>query len=410
VGRDSRIGRDVEEARLMLQRVVRIAVLVLFGFWARVEPYALADEFEQIEGELLAATLRGGDAASHSQLTISAIDALPNVLRDSRSALLIAATDQGNPARLLVAAALRKTPGSAAAPVPVLVVERFETFEAGNLGSRLARGKDLILFDEFQLDLDSGQIVPAGQGGDLQFRAMGEDGPRLVALGSAKLYTLTKSPLRGAGAAVVGRPALGRTVHAGDFAGRYRLFANGQWSGTLDLKVDDAGGVSGRFRSDSSGAAYPVSGHVAADVPHKISFRVKYPRTQQDFEGFLWTEGKGAMAGMLTMLDRAYGFFAVRDGGRIVSEGEDVGSLAGDAVARTPGRRTIVVRKGQYTLDGQPRTDQELTDLLRQAVAAEPATWVLLRVSDDEPFGAIARAFEVIGAAGVRTIRLAGAD
>jgi hypothetical protein len=228
-----------------------------------------------------------------------------------------------------------------------------------------------------------------------------------VALGEAKLYTLTKSPLLDA---VPAQPAPGRTVRAGDFTGRYHLFANGQWSGLLELKVDEAGAVSGRFRSDSSGAAYPVSGQVLPNVPHKVSFRIKFPRTQQDYEGFLWTEGKGAMAGTLTMLDRAYGFFAVRDGGRIVSEGEDVGALAVDPAAGTRGRRTVVVRHGQYTLDGQPRTDQELTDLLKQAVAAEPATWVLLRVADEEPFAAIERAFAVIGAAGVRTTRLAGAD
>jgi hypothetical protein len=199
-------------------------------------------------------------------------------------------------------------------------------------------------------------------------------------------------------------------VRAGDFAGRYHLFANGQWSGTLDLKVDDAGGVSGRFRSDSSGAAYPVSGQAAPDVAHKVSFHIKFPRTQQNYEGFLWTEGKGAIAGRMTMLDRAYGFFAVRDGGRIVFEGDDVGSLAEKEGAATPGRKTVVASKGQYTLDGEPRTDHELTDLLKQAVAAEPATWVLLRVSHDEPFAAIEHAFELIGTAGVRTVRLAGEE
>ena len=70
----------------------------------------------------------------------------------------------------------------------------------------------------------------------------------------------------------------------------------------------------------------------------------------------------------------------------------------------------MVVRKGQYTLDGQPRTDQELTDALKQALAAEPATWVLLQVAADEPYAAIQRAFEAISTAGVRTIRLAAAD
>jgi hypothetical protein len=198
-------------------------------------------------------------------------------------------------------------------------------------------------------------------------------------------------------------------VLPGDFAGRYRLFANGQWSGTLDLKVDQEGGVSGRFRSDLNGAAYPVSGQVAPDVPHKVAFRVKFLRTQQDFEGYLWTEGKGALAGTLTMLDHAYGFFAIREGGRFAPEGEDVGPLTKDGGANIPGRRTVVVRKGQYTLDGRPMTDRELAEALKKAIAAEPATWVLLQVPDDESFAAIQRAFEAIGAAGVGTIRLASA-
>src|SRR5207253_60675 len=116
----------------------------------------------------------------------------------------------------------------------------------------------------------------------------------------------------------------GRAVLPRDFAGRYHLFANGQWSGRLDLTVDEGGVVSGRFRSDLNGTSYPVSGQVAADVPQKIAFAITFPRSRQEYEGLLWTEGKAAMAGTLTMLDRAYGFFALREGGRFGPEGEDI--------------------------------------------------------------------------------------
>ncbi len=393
----------------MLHRVGTVLLLACTGLGATIGvPRAWGEEFERIEGEALAGVPRSKEATPHGQVTVGEIDALPNVLRESRSALLVATTDQGNLTRMLVSPALRRAPGSTKDPVPVLLIERFDTFDAGNLATRLARGKDLILFDGFLVDLDSGQIVPEDQGGDLQFRVQGEGGPRLTVLGKAKLYTLTKAPLLESPA--VARPSIGRLVLPGDFTGRYRLFANGQWSGTLDLKVDGAGGVSGRFRSDLNGASYPVSGQVAPEVPHKISFAVKFPRALQDYEGFLWAEGKGAMAGTLSMLDHVYGFFAIREGGRIAPEGEDVGSLANDRQASAPGRRTVVVRKGQYTLDGQPRTDQELTDALKQALAAESATWVLLQVAADEPYAAIQRAFEAISAAGVRTIRLAAAD
>ena len=392
----------------MLRRAMKRLVLACLGLCGLAAPFAWGDEFERIEGEALAGVPRSKEATAQTELTVGAIDALPNLLRESRSALLVATTDQGNFTRMLVVPALRRAPGGARPPVPVLLIERYDTFDAGNLGTRLARGKDLILFSGFEIDLDTGQVVPEDQGGDLQFRTSGDGAPRLVVLGKAKLYTLAKAPLLES--AATARPSVGRSVLPGDFAGRYRLFANGQWSGTLDLKVDDGGGVSGRFRSDLNGAGYPVSGQVAPDVPHRVAFRVKYPRTQQDYEGYLWSEGKGAMAGTLTMLDHVYGFFAIREGGRFAPEGEDVGPLAKDRDATTPGRRTVVVRKGQYTLDGQPRTDQELTALLKQALAAEPTTWVLLQVPDDESYAAIERAFEAIGAAGVRTIRLAAAD
>lgn len=374
------------------------------------------DEFDRIEGEALAQVPRSKDARSHESLGIGELEALPSVLHDARAAFLVATTDQGNPARLLVSPGFRKAPGrrdgaqpaAAAAPVPVLVLVRFDTFESGNLGTRLAHGKELLLFDGFQLDLDSGQVVPAGQGGDLQFRVEEGKGPRLYAVNGALLYSLT-APLQGA-SNTGSRPTIGRGVLPSDFQGRYRLYANGQWSGLLELKVDGEGVVSGRFRSDLNGTAYPVSGKVSAEVPHRIGFAVKYPRTEQEFEGLLWTEGKGALAGTLTMLGRVYGFFAVREGGRFAPEGEDVGPLANGQAAARPGRRTVRLGKGQYTLDGKPQTDRELTEALKRAVAAEPATWVLLQVPADAPFSAVNEAFEVLSAAGVAAVRLAPAD
>ena len=260
----------------------------------------------------------------------------------------------------------------------------------------------MILFDGFQLDLDTGLVVPDVQGGDIQFLLEGEGGPRLVALGTAKLYTLSKPLARAA--ADGSRPSLGRSVLPGDFNGRFHLFANGQWSGILDLKVEGDQSVTGQFRSDLNGTAYPVTGQVAADNTQKITFTVKYPRTAQEFEGLLWTEGKGAMAGSMTMIGRTYGFFAVREGARFAPEGEDVAPLAkGDA---KPHRKTVTVRKGEYTLDGQPRTDQELSDSLKKSVTAEPKTWVLLQVPEDESYSAVRQAFEVISAGGIDSIRL----
>jgi hypothetical protein len=364
---------------------------------------ARGDEFERIEGEALAGVPRSKDATPHEGLTLREIDALPTLLRDARSPLLIATTDQGNFTRILVTPAFRKSAGGEGKPVPVLVLERFDTFEGGNIGTRLARGKDLLLFDGFQVDLDSGQVVPEGQGGDLKFVVGEKENPRLIALGKAKLYTLSKAPA--VAMTESPRPSSGRAVIPTDFTGRYRLFANGQWSGTLELKVDREGAVSGRFRSDLNGTSYPVEGRAAADVPQKITFTITYPRTRQDFDGLIWTDGKGALAGTLTMLDRAYGFFAIREGGRFAPEGEDVSALTKGH--DQPGRRIVVVRKGQLTLDGTPKSPDELTDALKKAVATDPATWVVIQADDHETFAAVRQAIEAINASGVTWIRLA---
>ena len=254
--------------------------------------------------------------AHHAGLSFRELEALPTILRDERAALVIVKTDQGNLAKILVSAGLRKLkPSQKDGPlVPVLLLERFETIDAGDRRSFTARGKEVMLFDGFQFDLDAGQVVPEGLGGDIVFSTRAPEDPRLAALGESRLYTLDKPPPSPESAP--GKPSGGRGVQPGDFAGRYFLMANGQWSGPLELNVDDAGVVSGHFRSDRNGSSYPVTGKIAGEIAQKIVFTVQFPRARQDYEGFLWTEGKNAIAGTLSMLDRPYSFIAIREGTR----------------------------------------------------------------------------------------------
>src|SRR6185312_17498009 len=87
---------------------------------------AAAKEFDRIEGPELAGLVRSKDARPQTRLTLVELEALPNVLRDNRSALIVATTSQGNYARLLVSQALRKPPEGAGKPIPVLLLERFD--------------------------------------------------------------------------------------------------------------------------------------------------------------------------------------------------------------------------------------------------------------------------------------------
>jgi len=327
-----------------------------------------ADQFEQLDGPMLVRLIRGPEATARPSLTVVDLGAMPALLRDSRSALVLARTDAGNPARLLLLPELRKPAGGREEPFP-------------------------------------GQVVPEGQGGDVVFRAGGAPGPRLEAIGEARLFTLARPPAFDN--ARTPQPTPGRAVLPADFAGRYRLFANGQWSGTLDLKAEARGVVTGRFRSDLHGTSYAVTGQVAADAAQKLRFAIAFPRARQEFEGYLWGEGKGAMAGTASLLDRSFGFFAVREGGRYAPEGRDLGPLDSPDADR-PGRHLVEINGREIRLDGKPVSPGALTATLKALAEAEAEVppWASIRTSPELASGDIRKVVEAIRAAGIATIRL----
>ena len=361
---------------------------------------ARADQFESLDGPVLARFVKANDVRSLKQICSNAVLALPALLKESRSGLLVARTAQGNYARLLIVPERRKSPTGKGEPFPVLVLERFDTFDGANTGSRLVKGREIVLFDGFQVDLDSGQVVPDGQGGDLRFVAQGENAPRLETIGDAKLYAPTTLPALEAGAAP--QPTPGRIVVPGDFSGRYRLFANGQWSGTLDITVDTKGVVSGQFRSDLHGSAYPVTGQVADDAPHRVRFAVKFPRSQQDFDGYLWTDGKGAMAGTVSLLDHDFGFFAIRDGGRVAPDAE-IHPLQ-EATGKDPSRVVIDIAGESIAIEGNAVSRADLATTLSKA-QPKPAE-VTIRASNDTRYDKLHALISVVRDAEISTIRL----
>ncbi len=319
--------------------VGRAARAWLGGFITALGGAALAnaDQFESLDGPTLIRTLKGPVVTPRQSLGVGDIGAMPRRLRDSRSALVLVRTGAGNPARLLLTPELRKPPPGEGEPTAVLVVERLDTFDAGDPAQRLASRRDVVLFDGLPVDLDSGQVVPPGPkfGGDLVFRT-GDGDPRLEPVGGCQLVHLESSPAARRSRRAP-RPSPGRAILAGDFAGRFRLFANGQWSGTLDLKVEAKGVVAGQFRSDLHGTAYAVTGQVVAAEPRQVRFAVALPRARQEFDGYLFGEGKGAMAGTVTLLDRTFGFFAIRDGGR-TPPNPATSALCNHATATAPAR------------------------------------------------------------------------
>jgi hypothetical protein len=361
---------------------------------------ARADQFESVEGKQLAEALKGPNAKAVDRLSIAELGALPNILRDARAPLLAVKTAEGNVARIVVVPELRKAAEPGGKPVPVFLLDRFDTFDAADYSLRIAKGREMMLFPGFQVDLDTGQIVPEGQGGDLAYDPKG--GQSLVPIHGAKLYTFDRLPAPDP--AKPPQPTPGRAVVPADFAGRYRLFANGQWAGTLDLSVEGKE-VSGRFRSDTHGATYPVTGQVAADAPNRISLVLKFPRARGEFEGFLWTEGKGAIAGTFRLLDRPFGFFAIREGGRFAPDGSDVRALATGLMP--PGSIAVVLVPGKAKLDEKEYALEGLSEALKPRAAKEPPPIVVIRAPADTPYRDVHRAVMAIESAGIHSILLA---
>jgi hypothetical protein len=331
--------------------------------------------------------------------------ALPSVLRDARSSLLFVVTDQGNIARLIASPGFRKLPGEPETLAPTLVLDRFETRDPANRAGPVARGKDVWLFDGFGYDLDAGQVVPIEHGADIRFSAAGSDDGRLSPVGKAELFAAGSLPAlpkpRG------DRPSEGRVVRPSDYNGSYRLTANGVWSGLLELKVDAEGTVSGDFRSDTGGAAHPVEGKTTAG-DRGVTFAIRFPRTKQDYTGWLWGEGKDVMAGSVAMIGQTFSFVAVREG-----------ATANPAVPGLPlaGPKPTAPKSLTLTLDeagDRFRIDAALAERplaeLAELIRADPDASIVVQAPASTPFARVHRFIQAVQDAGGRAVRLAPVD
>ncbi len=92
------------DARRIMVAAVCFVAMSLIGLPAAEQ----GDEFSRLEGPHFFALIGRADARARSSLTFRELEALPVVLRNERTAFVIARTDQGNLAKLLVSPGLRK--------------------------------------------------------------------------------------------------------------------------------------------------------------------------------------------------------------------------------------------------------------------------------------------------------------
>lgn len=392
------------------RRTAFFAPIALAGLLSVQPTRSVADEFDRLGDADLGRSTLQKHARKLDGVDFRELAALPAVLRDARSTLLIVVTDQGNVARLVASPGYRKLASDPEKLIPTLVLERFETRDPANRAATVASGKEAWLFGGFGYDLDAGQVVPLDldMGADLRFVAEGADDGRLSAVGKAELFVIESLPP--APKASVDRPSEGRVVRPADYNGTYRLAANGVWSGLLELKIDAEGVVAGSFRSDAGGEPHPVAGKTStgASGERGVAFTINFPRTRQDYSGWLWGEGKNVIAGSVAMINQTFSFIAVREGA--TASLSTVGLKITEPNSTPQPSRTLTLDESgeRFLLDADP-TARPISELA-ESLKADPDASIVVKARAATPFEKVRRLLQSIEDAGARSIRLVPSD
>jgi hypothetical protein len=279
------------------------AALLLLAGWLLP---ARADVFDRYTNAVLSKATEADGLKPADKLTAALVAQHSQLLPGSSAALVVVKTNSGRYSKLLLQLARQRT---AKGSLPIALIERFVTYKEGEEQAILSAGGPVHLYHGFHFSLDLGQVVPSEVGGDLSFWAMpGETW--LQPVDSARLFVVTR-PLPGTEARKLPRPMIGESFEARFFAGTYRLLDDGRRTARLVLRVSDEGQVSGEYVSEASGRSYEVSGRVG-NPKHTVQFTVRFPQTEQLFQGWMFTHEGKYITGWTRIEEREFGWLAVR--------------------------------------------------------------------------------------------------
>lgn len=286
----------------------RCLALLVLVFLSQVSTTFGLDVFDRHSVDILKQAIEGAEGSK--SLTQADTSKLKPLAKDLESSCLVVETGSGNLAKVLITWGFRKSNnGGEQKVVPVLMLDRFVTYERGKGDSTVANGKNVMLFPGFGFDFDLGQVVPEGFDADVEFTAKGA----LHCLGQSKLHGINGSQLPVV--ETVPEKNSGdlnkETISPEDFTGVWKVDGDGRWIGEWDLSVNEDGQASGKFFSAESEASYPITGQIAA-LPHQIKLQIQFNNATQIVEAFLWTKDKSTIAGSFTLAGRKFGLYATR--------------------------------------------------------------------------------------------------
>jgi hypothetical protein len=270
-----------------LSALILCALVPSFGLSATT---ARGDVFDDVSNALVRSLL--ADRPTIKSFDRAAASALKPLAKNVEGQLLVCKTTEGNVAKGLVSFGFRK---GAERPVAVLMLDRLVTFGPATGDTSVAVARNVMLFPGFEFDLDLGQVVPPGFGGDLKFGADGS----LTPIGGTTLVAIDGPPV----------PAADAVENLGPFAGEWRVDGDGRWKGTWQLIVDEEGAITGAWRSDDTQSTYPVEGRVGTQ-PHRARLEITLANAKQTFDAYVWTAAPETMTGSVTLAGQSFGFHA----------------------------------------------------------------------------------------------------
>lgn len=268
---------------------------------------AYAEAFDDYTAPVIAEAVMAGKWKELEELTGEAMIDAAGVVPKTTGAMLIVRTNEFRWAKLLVQPGRQRFGKEV---VPTISIEKYVTIRELTEKAIQAQGQTLALFDQFHFSLDLGQVVPSHLGGDLKVVADEQGNLRLKTIGMAKMYLVTEhlklNTDKKAEKFVIGDP-----FEPKYFNGKFKLYDDGRRSGLLTLKVEESGVVRGAFYSDKDNQKYEVSGKVKSPS-HAIQFTIYLPRTEQVYDGMMFTGTGLAITGFSKLQNREAGFYALR--------------------------------------------------------------------------------------------------
>lgn len=291
-------------ARIQLFRPLVMALLT-FGAFSRSG--MAQDAFDLLPRPELAKMSATDSFAPVDELSIKQLAEADGHLAGTTGTLLIAKTNQGRWARILISQARQKI--DAEKSVPILLVERFATCMDGEDRALVQSGKDIRLFAGFRFSLDLGQVVPPEMPAD--FEIVSDDKHLKIKKDKGASLWIVKKEI--APAKPVKPSSIDATKPFGVhwFTGHYRLYDDGRRMGRLEIEADKDGNLSGALYSDKDNKRYELFGKVAMPN-HTAQFTVRFPRSEQYFQAWLFTGDGSALAGTTRFGERETGFYATR--------------------------------------------------------------------------------------------------